>query len=120
MTTWNDATALIVIDATFSRRQQRERDRDLAREFGVPALCFETRCEPGVAFERLARRAAAGTDPSDAGPSRYAASVAGFEATEEWPRDEHFVVHTDREGWRDELRETAARLVRSPSYSTPG
>ena len=63
----------------------------------------ETRCPAEVARERLERRAAAGSDASDAGPELYARSVAAFEAVlpeEGIPVD---VLDTAEPAWRDAL-----------------
>ena len=65
------------------------------RKLGVAVAFVEVRCAPDVARERLARRAAAGTDPSDAGPELYAASAREFESPTEWPEQSRAVIDTD-------------------------
>jgi aminoglycoside phosphotransferase family enzyme/predicted kinase len=100
----------VVLDGTFSRRADRERVQRLARDLGARMLFIETRCAPDIVLARLARRAAADADASDAGPERYRASVAAFEKLDEWPADRCAVLHTDREGWREALRAIAADL----------
>jgi len=92
-----------ILDATFSRRDRRSDATRLARELGVSALLVEVCCAPAVAQERLASRAAAGTDPSDAGPEHYAASAREFETPTEWPDERRARVHTDRQDWRASL-----------------
>ncbi len=99
-----------VLDATFSARARRGEAAWLARELGCEAWLVEAQCAPEEARERLARRAAAGSDPSDAGPERYDASAAGFEATDEWPAARHLRIETDRSDWRGELASRAARM----------
>ena len=92
-----------ILDATFATRAHRRRAREAADAQGVAVRFVETRCPPAVARERLARRAAAGTDPSDAGPELHARSLARFEpiAPEEGiPAD---VLDTADPAWRDEL-----------------
>ena len=96
-----------VLDGTFSRRVDRDAARRLAGDLGAHAFFVETGCSADVALRRLARRAAADADPSDAGPDRYRASVAAFEALDDWPSDRRIGVRTDREGWRETLRERA-------------
>ncbi len=107
-----DSGRIALLDATWSRRSDRDRVRAFARERGVRACFVETRCAAPVALERLARREAAGVDPSDAGPAFHAHSVARFEAPLEWPAGERWVLCTDREGWQRELRTLAAELHR--------
>jgi aminoglycoside phosphotransferase family enzyme/predicted kinase len=93
-----------ILDATFSSRARRAEAADLARELGCDAFAIEVRCSPEVARERLARRARAGTDASDAGPELYDESASSFEALVDWPEDRTAAIHTDRDGWRDSLR----------------
>jgi hypothetical protein len=97
-----------ILDAAFPRRAQRESAARLACELGADALLVEVCCNEAAARERLARRAEAGTDPSDAGPQHYAASASGFEAVTDWPQARRTRIHTDREGWRNELPDLAA------------
>ena len=97
-----------LLDATWSRAADRDRARAFAHARGVRAFFIETRCAASVALERLARREAAGTDASDAGPAFHARSVARFEPPQEWPAAALHVVHTDRADWRLDLRTRAA------------
>jgi predicted kinase len=98
-----------ILDATFASRAERRRAREAASARGVAARFLEVRCPPELARERLARRAALGTDPSDAGPELYARSVAGFEPllAEEGLSAE--AIDTGDPGWREELARRAAR-----------
>ena len=98
-----------VLDATWSRRAHRAAARKLAGELGVPTVFFEVRCARKLALERLARREREGRDASDAGPGRYAGSVADFEAWDAGEGD-HREIHTDATGWRETLRGLAADL----------
>lgn len=99
----------VVLDATYGLRARREAARAWARERGLPLLLLEVRAEPASVRGRLARRAAAGTDASDAGPELYDASVAGFDAVEPWPEAGHRIVHTDAPDWRAEVRAALTR-----------
>lgn len=101
---------IAILDATYSRRRHREEVLDWTGRHEIPVQLVEVRCPAHLALERLARRAAEGTDPSDAGPQRYAQSVATFEAPEEWPEATRFVVDTAGGAWRSELSRISARL----------
>ena len=112
-----DSGRAAVLDATFSDRRHRDRARSWAAGRGVPAFCVETRCAADVALERLARRAAARTDPSDAGPSFHRTSVEAFEDLDEWPPDALFTVRTDAPDWRARVRRLAGRIARVRSQA---
>jgi hypothetical protein len=98
-----DSGRAAILDATFSRADERARALDLARARGAPALLVETRCAPETALRRLARRAATGDDPSDAGPELYARSASWFEPVHEWPKASWLVVDSGARGWRAAL-----------------
>ncbi|UPU34432.1 AAA family ATPase [Geomonas paludis] len=70
----------IVADATFQRRADRERFRELAARMGVPFLVVETRCPEEVTRERLERRRHDPTDVSDARWEQYQQQRAEFQA----------------------------------------
>jgi aminoglycoside phosphotransferase family enzyme/predicted kinase len=97
-----------IVDATWSRRAHREAALRLGEELGVAAAFVEVRCAADVARERLARRAAAGTDASDAGPEHHAESARAFETAAEWPAHRCTRLETDREDWRSALPSLAA------------
>jgi aminoglycoside phosphotransferase family enzyme/predicted kinase len=99
-----------ILDATWATRAQRARVREAARALGVPLRWLEARCAESVVLPRLARRAAEGRDPSDAGPELYARSRAGFEpvAPDEGLGAES--IDTGAPEWRGELARRAARL----------
>ncbi len=104
-----------VLDATWSLREDRAAALALAEERGVPVLLVEVRCARGVVLARLATRAASGRDPSDAGPERYDASVASFEAPDEWPAQRRLEIDTEPPGWKEALRSrVASALSESP------
>ncbi len=90
-----------ILDATFGLHQHRDIAIETARRSEVPFYLVEARCAPDVALERLARREAADTDPSDAGPDFYATSVARFEPVRGETHLE--VVFTDRANWQESL-----------------
>jgi predicted kinase len=101
---------IAILDATFDRRARRRLAARWAARHGVPALLLEVRCDPAVARARLARRAAEGRDPSDAGPAEQAASAARFQPPEEWPASRRRVVRTDAP-WRAALARALRGLV---------
>lgn len=99
-----------ILDATYALERHRAAAQAWARERGVAAAVVEARCKRETALERLAARAAAGDDPSDAGPER----LAGSERRYEPPRDGACVVETDRPDWRPRAR-ALARGLRAPA-----
>jgi len=101
---------LVVLDATWSARRQREAALAFARELGAAAWFVRVECAETTALERVRRRAARGDDPSDAGPERVAPSRRAFEAPDEWPRERSLELGTDAPGWRAEIARLAARL----------
>lgn len=84
-----------ILDASFTRRADRDRARAWAEERDIAPRLIEVRCDPQVALERLAARERAGGDPSDAGPDFLATSIDRFEPPEEWPAERREVVRTD-------------------------
>jgi aminoglycoside phosphotransferase family enzyme/predicted kinase len=98
-----------LLDATWSRRDERRAAVALARRLGTRAVFVETRCAEAVALERLARRAAEGRDASDAGPDFYAESRDRFEPITADEGLLHRLVATDDPEWREHL--TPERLA---------
>ena len=99
-----------VLDATFGRRDLRDRARSWAERRQVDALLVHVDCAEEEVRERVGRRAARGTDPSDAGPEFVATSRARFEAPGEWPEDARITVRTDRGQGDDVLAGLEKRL----------
>jgi hypothetical protein len=75
-----EAGALVILDATFSRREGRESARDLARASGALHLHLECWLEPEAAARRLAEREKEGRDASDATGAVRDALSARYEA----------------------------------------
>jgi len=86
----------VLLDATFGRRDQRQRARALAEEMGARFLCLECRAEEAVIRRRLAERLRTGGDASDARPEIYEAQVQVFEPVTELPPHEHAAVDCGR------------------------
>lgn len=81
-----------ILDASFSKRAQRDAARAWAAERGIPIRLIEVRCDPIVAEARLRERERIGLDPSDAGPDFLAVSQARFEAPDEWPAESRQLI----------------------------
>ena len=81
-----------ILDASFSKREQRDAARAWATERGIPIRLIEVRCDPIVAETRLRERERIGQDPSDAGPDFLPVSQARFEAPDEWPEESRQLV----------------------------
>ena len=84
-----------VLDASFTKRADRDRVRRWAEVRGLRARLIEVRCGVDTARERLAAREREGLDPSDAGPDFLETSLARFEPPNEWPAEDHQIVRTD-------------------------
>jgi aminoglycoside phosphotransferase family enzyme/predicted kinase len=69
----------VIVDATFSRRSERERFRALAAEAGVGFQLVETVATPELLRARVVARRAAGDDASEADLRVLEAQLAGFE-----------------------------------------
>jgi hypothetical protein len=98
-----DSGRLAILDASFARRRQRDEARAWAVRRGIEARLVEVRCPREVALERLRRRAARGSDPSDVGPEFLDVSLARFEPPEEWPPERRFAIDTSETGWEPRL-----------------
>jgi predicted kinase len=80
-----DGGRTAILDASFSRRVDRDAARKWAMDRGVSVRLVEVRCDSQVAQRRLAARAREGVDPSDAGPGFLPISESRFESPDEWP-----------------------------------
>jgi aminoglycoside phosphotransferase family enzyme/predicted kinase len=101
---------LVVLDATWSRRAERDAARSLARRLGAAAWLVRVDCAEATARERVAGRAARGADPSDAGPERVGPSRREFEPVTEWPRETCLELATDAPDWRARLPSLVSRI----------
>lgn len=104
---------IAILDATYARERHRRAAIAWARSRRLgPTTVVQTRCARDTALERLARRAAEGKDPSDAGPERLARSESQYEPPRSQADAELYTVATDQPGWRDRLRQVA-RTIRT-------
>jgi aminoglycoside phosphotransferase family enzyme/predicted kinase len=101
-----------ILDATYARDRHRQGAIDWARSRGLSAAIVETRCQRDTALLRLARRAAAGSDASDAGPEQLAGSESRYEPPRAQAGVELYTVATDEPGWRERVRRLA-RTIRT-------
>lgn len=75
----------VILDATFSRRADRDRAAAWAGARGAATWLLHVDSPAEIARGRLRLRMARGDDPSDAGPERLEPSRAAFEPPTEWP-----------------------------------
>lgn len=85
-----------ILDASFTRRADRDRVRDWAAARDLRPRLLEVHCAEETARRRLAARQRQGQDPSDAGPEFLATSLARYEPPDEWPERDREIVWTDR------------------------
>ncbi len=76
----------VVCDGTFSKMAGREALRSAAKRHHASFYFFECTVPRAVALRRIAKRAAARTDISEARPEHYDQLTAGFEPVRGWPR----------------------------------
>lgn len=98
----------VILDATFLRRVDRDRARELADRLGAPLLIVECRCDEEEIRRRLARRNAEGIDASDADWSVYLQQRRVFEPT---ATDEPAICVDTTRGIAEPLERTEARLL---------
>ncbi|MDN4591786.1 aminoglycoside phosphotransferase [Xenophilus aerolatus] len=70
----------VIVDASFLRRAERLQFRALASELRVPFTILDCRADPQTLRRRVVARAAAGLDPSEAGPTVLEHQLAHHEA----------------------------------------
>jgi aminoglycoside phosphotransferase family enzyme/predicted kinase len=101
---------IAILDATYSRREQRDAAFRWADERGLNAALLEARCDNDETRRRLTRREQDPGRISDAGADFHTESMRRFEATDEWPRDRHEVLRTDQPNWRVTLGDALRRI----------
>jgi predicted kinase len=94
---------IAILDASYSKRAERDEARDWAASRGLPIRLIEVRCRPEIALRRLGLRAKQGSDPSDAGPEFLATSLERFEPPDEWPAADLQIVSSDDDEWKDQV-----------------
>lgn len=86
----------VVCDGTFSKSTGRDVLRAIARRHGASFHFFECTVPRAVALRRIARRAAAKSDLSEARPEHYDRLRAGFEPVRGWPARDWTRLSDDR------------------------
>ncbi len=86
----------VVCDGTFSKAVGRGTLRDIARRHGASFHFFECTVPRAIALRRIARRAAAQSDISEARPEHYTRLKAGFEPVRGWPARDWTRISDDR------------------------
>jgi len=106
-----------ILDATFSRRAWRGLAAECARRHGSEAALLEVVAPRERVIERLAARAAAANDASEAGPGLYDAMRAEFEDPGEWPAQRKVRIDTSAADWREQVAEAARGFGLAPKPS---
>ncbi|HUG13883.1 MAG TPA: AAA family ATPase [Thermomicrobiales bacterium] len=88
--------ASALLDATFLRREDRERARSLAHEMGALFACLECVAPEDVIVARLQARERDASEVSDARVETYYAQKRAFEPVGELPERQHVVVDMAR------------------------
>lgn len=97
---------IAILDATYALERHRAAALAWARGRGIEPVLVEARCPHETTLARLAARAAAGRDPSDAGPELLAWSERHYQP----PRAGVIVIETHQPDWRTRARSLARRL----------
>lgn len=108
----------VVVDATFLRRHQRERFRELANQLQIPLLILSCPVSLEVATERIAKRRALGGDPSEADESVLISQWQTCEALESSEGDLQIAALTTEAVERD-LQDHVPRILRTIPGSLP-
>lgn len=84
----------VVLDATYSRQNDRDRLRHMLEHCGIEYLCIECHCPRDVAEQRVAARQSAGTDASDADIDVLREQISRYEPPLEIPASRFVSVGT--------------------------
>ena len=95
-----DGGRVAILDATHAKQRHRDAAIAFAHSRGIRVAIVEVVCHAATARARLARRAARGTDASDAGPDDYERSVGEFEAIAHRAGVPVHRIATDAPRWR--------------------
>ncbi len=86
----------VILDATFSQKQQREQAHRLAGEAGALFFCVEAAADEATVRQRLEQRTHDPSAVSDAGWEVYEAQKATFEPVNEFDDWQQMILYT---GW---------------------
>jgi len=84
----------VILDATFSKRSQRQIVIEVGNEAGVRPLFVECRAERDVVIDRLSKREQDSQRVSDADAAIYMSQIKEFEPLDEVPSSSYLVVDT--------------------------
>ncbi len=104
----------VILDATFSRRKQRDQAFALARALGAEAFAVECIAPEEVTLARLIARECRGTSISDGRADLYPQQKAHFEPFAEIEPARHLIAHTERPA-----REVATEVLATPGLHIP-
>lgn len=99
----------VVVDATFLRRQSRERFLAMARDCGVPAVIVACEAPRETLLERLKERQSRATDASDADEAVLAMQLSSIEPFDAVEQKSVVVVHHTDDG-QNVVRKIQQRL----------
>ncbi|MGH7826864.1 MAG: AAA family ATPase, partial [Candidatus Binatia bacterium] len=100
-----------ILDATFSRRANRERVLGLAKKHGVPLAVIHCSASDETTRKRLAQRAEEGKDISDGRWEIYGRQKEAYEPMEEIPAESRLELNTEADV--EQLAGVALSFVRS-------
>lgn len=89
-----DTGRSVILDATFSSREWRDRAAELARKAGALFICLECRADDTVIQQRLGRREQDHSVVSDANWETFLAQRQAFDAVDELSDWQHLVLDT--------------------------
>ena len=89
------AGMVALVDAAFLAPTQRQRFARYAVRSGIPFFIFDVRASPAKMVQRLAMRASAGTDASDADVTVLAQQLANVQPLSAWEMKRALVVDTE-------------------------
>jgi uncharacterized protein len=84
----------VILDATFSKRSQRQIVIEVGNETGVKPLFVECQAEREVVIHRLSKREQDSQRVSDADAAIYLSQIKEFEPLDDVPSSSHLVVDT--------------------------
>lgn len=112
-TTWLKRGVGVILDASFTRRADRDHARALAAALDLPAVVVETTAPEDVIRQRLEARLTEPGTISDGRWEIFAQQRDDFEPCRELPTDQHLVIEMTRplDNAIDQVREHLAHLV---------
>jgi hypothetical protein len=107
----------VILDATFSRRAQRQAIVELAKRYGAPVVVIHCAAADATIERRLKERAAAATDVSDGRWEIYLTQKAQSEPLTDIPLNLRLELQTDAP--LEELANTCEEFLRWAQFANP-